>query len=281
MEIKIITDSTSDITIEEGKERGIGIVPLNVIFEDKSYKEGIDIKPDKFYPMLKEAKKLPTTSQPSPEDFLKLFLEVKKAGAAAIVLLVSSKISGTVQSAQIAKELAEYDHIYIVDTLSSIMGLRLLVDYALKLKEQEDAPQKIVQALEDAKSRVAIYAVVDTLEYFLRGGRLSKSNAIVGSLLNLKPIVALKDGSLAVVGKARGTNNSITSLIKEMDKEGTIDLNFPIYFGYTENDDKCRLLINKTKEYFSFEDYSVHPVGCVIGTHAGPGASTIAYMKKK
>lgn len=281
MEIKIITDSTSDITIEEGKERGIGIVPLNVIFENKSYKEGIDINPDKFYPMLKEAKKLPTTSQPSPEDFLKLFLEVKKAGTAAIVLLVSSKISGTVQSALIAKELAEYEHIYIVDTLSSIMGLRLLVDYALKLKEQGDSPERIVQAIEEAKSRVEIYAVVDTLEYFLKGGRLSKSNAVVGSLLNLKPIVALKDGTVSVVGKARGTNNSISTLIKEIDKAGAIDSSFPIYFGYTENDDKCRLLINKVKESFSFKDYSLHPVGCVIGTHAGPGASAIAYLRVK
>jgi len=281
MDIKIITDSTSDITIEEGRERGIGVVPLNVIFDDKSYKEGIDIKPDKFYPMLKEAKKLPTTSQPSPEDFLKVFLDIKKAGSVAIVLLVSSTISGTVQSAQIAKEIAEYDHIYIIDSLSSIMGLRLLVDYALKLKNEGNSPEKIVQAIEEAKSRVAIYAVVDTLEYFLKSGRLSKSNAIVGSLLNLKPMIALKDGSLSVIGKARGTNNSITSLIKEMEKSGGIDFTFPIYFGYTENDDKCRLLINKTKEHFSFENYSVHPVGCVIGTHAGPGACTLAYIRKK
>ena len=281
MEIKIITDSTSDITIEEGKERGIGIVPLNVIFEDKSYKEGIDIKPDKFYPMLKEAKKLPTTSQPSPEDFLKEFLEVKKTGAAAIVLLVSSKISGTFQSALIAKELAEYEHIYIVDSLSSIMGLRLLVDYALKLKDQGGSPENIVQAIEEAKNRVQIYAVVDTLEYFLKGGRLSKSNALVGSLLNLKPIVAVKDGAVSVVGKARGVNNSISSVIKEIHKTGGIDLSLPVYFGYTENDDKCRLLINKVTEHFSIENYSTHPVGCVIGTHAGPGASTIAYLRKK
>ena len=230
--------------------------------------------------MLNEAKKLPTTSQPSPEDFLKSFLEVKEAGAAAIVLVLSSEISGTFQSATIAKELAEYEHIYIVDTLSSIMGLRLLVDYALKLKAQGASPKEIVHSIEEAKSKVEIYAVVDTLEYFLKGGRLSKSNAIMGSLLNLKPIVSLKDGSVSVVGKARGTNNSISNLIKEIDKAGDIDLSFPVYFGYTENDEKCKLLVSRIKEYYSIEDYSLHPIGCVIGTHAGPGASAIAYLRK-
>ncbi len=281
MAIKIITDSTSDIQRSEAKKLGAEIVPLNVIFEGSSFKEGIDITNDSFYSKLKEAKELPTTSQPSPQDFLEYFLEAKRSGDTVIAILLSSKISGTVQSANIAKEIADYSSIYIIDSLSSIMGLRLLVEYALELRDEGKTPEEIVEIIEEAKNRVAIYAVVDTLEYFLKGGRLSKGNAMVGTLLNLKPIVGLKEGSLQMVGKARGLNNAINSLFKEIEKEGDFDLSRPVYFGYTETEDKCLLLMEKAKERFNLKNTPMYPVGCVIGTHAGPGASAIAFLRKK
>jgi DegV family protein with EDD domain len=280
MGVRIITDSTSDISLAEAKQLDITIVPLKVIFGDKEYKEGIEITIDGFYEKLVQSEKLPTTSQPSPDDFLGYFQQAKEAGDSVVVVLIAGKLSGTLQSATIAKELADYSDIYIVDSLNAITGLRILVDHAVKLRSQGTGAEQIAKTLEDLKDKVVLLAMVDTLEYLHKGGRLSKSSAILGSLLKFKPIITLKDGAIGVVGKERGTNKGIAKILETVDEYGSIDQEYPVFFGYTAEDSKTLMLKEKVVEKYSLNQTQMYPVGCVVGTHVGPGACVITYIKK-
>ncbi|MHB8129821.1 MAG: DegV family protein [Mobilitalea sp.] len=280
MGVKIITDSTSDISLDQAKKMGITIVPLKVIFGDKEYKEGIEITMDGFYEKLVTVEKLPTTSQPSPDDFLEYFQQAKEAGDSVVVILIAGKLSGTLQSATIAKEMVDYSEIYIVDSLNAITGLRLLVEHAVKLSEQGMSASQIADTLESIKNRIVLLAMVDTLEFLYKGGRLSKSSAIIGSLLKFKPILQLKDGAIGVVGKERGTNKGIAKILEIVDELGAIDQNYPIYFGYTAEDSKTLQLKEKVIEKFKLDNTHIYPVGCVVGTHVGPGACILTYIKQ-
>lgn len=281
MGIRIITDSTSDFSAAQAKELGITIIPLKVIFGDKEYKEGLEITMEGFYDKLVKAEKLPTTSQPSPDDFLTRFMEAKEAGDSVVAILISGKLSGTVQSATIAKELAEYEDIHIVDSQTTITGLRFLVEHAVKLSAKGMSVTEIVPILEELKDRIVLLAMVDTLEYLHKGGRLSKSSAILGSLLKFKPIITVKDGVIGVEGKERGTNKGIAKMLEIMEERGLRDEHYPLYFGYTAEDSKTKLLVEGVKERYGYLDSTIHPVGCVVGTHAGPGACVITYVSKK
>lgn len=280
MGIRIITDSTSDISKEEEKKLDIIIVPLKVIFGNQEYKEGIEITIEGFYEKLVKADRLPTTSQPSPDDFLGYFNQAKKDGDSIVVMLIAGKLSGTVQSAEIAKEMACYEKIHIIDTNTTITGLRILVDNAIKLRKEGKSDVEIADAINSLKERVVLLAMVDTLEYLHKGGRLSKSSAILGSLLKFKPIITLKDGVLGVVGKERGTNKGIAKILESIGELGEIDVDFPVNLGYTAEDSKCVMLRDKLKERYQSIDMKMYPIGCVIGTHVGPGACVLTYIKK-
>jgi DegV family protein with EDD domain len=280
MGVRIITDSTSDINLEQAKQLGVTIVPLKVIFGDKEYKEGIEITMDGFYEKLVKAEKLPTTSQPSPDDFLKCFNEAREAGDSVVVILIAGKLSGTLQSATIAKEMADAKEVYIIDSLNAITGLRLLVEHAVKLNQQGKSAKEIAEVLEKLKDRIVLLAMVDTLEYLHKGGRLSKSSAIIGSLLKFKPIIRLKDGAIGVIGKERGTNKGIAKILEAIDEIGVMDVNYPVYFGYTAEDSKALLLKDKVNEKYNLKHSQMYPVGCVVGTHVGPGACIITYIKQ-
>lgn len=281
MGIRIITDSTSDINLEQAKSLGITVVPLKVIFQDQEYREGIEISIEGFYEKLVASDKLPTTSQPSPEDFLFHFQQAKADGDSVVVILVAGKLSGTLQSATIAKEMSEYSQIYIVDSNTTITGLRLLVEKALLLRQEGMAAEKLAATLEKLKDRIVLLAMVDTLEYLQKGGRLSKSSAIIGSLLNFKPIITLKDGAIGVVGKERGTNKGIAKILETMEEVGAIDQSYPVHFGYTAENSKALQLMDKVTEKYNLKNMQMHPVGCVVGTHVGPGACVITYIKQE
>lgn len=280
MGVRIITDSTSDISLEQAKKKGITIVPLKVIFGDKEYREGIEISMEGFYDKLVEADKLPTTSQPSPDDFLNHFIQAKEAGDSVVVILIAGKLSGTFQSATIAKEMAEYSPIYIIDSLTAITGLRLLVDQAVKMRDQGSEAAEIADAIEGLKEKVVLLALVDTLEYLHKGGRLSKSSAILGTLLKFKPIITLKDAVIGVVDKERGTNKGIARILEAIDEFGAIDQAYPVYFGFTAENSKSLVLQEKVIEKYALHNTELFPVGCVVGTHVGPGACVITYIKK-
>lgn len=278
--IKIITDSTSDIDVEYAKELNVDVVPLNVIIDGKEFKDRIDLQTDQFYQLLENANVLPTTSQPSPQDFLNLYEKAKINHDSIIVLTLSSQVSGTYQSACIAKDLAEYEDIYVIDSYNATQGLRLIVEKAVKLRDEGKDVRSIVDFIEDYKQRVHIYAVVDTLEYFYKGGRLSKTSATMGTLLKFKPVVGLKDGCLELFTKARGTGKATLKIVDLIHEMGNIDLNEPICIGYTGHDEGLDKFENILKEEFHFNNVLYGCVGPVIGTHAGPGARLIAYIKK-
>ncbi|HKL79420.1 MAG TPA: DegV family protein [Mobilitalea sp.] len=280
MGIRIITDSTSDISTEEAKKLGITLVPLKVIFGDKEYKEGVEISIGEFYEKLVKADKIPTTSQPAPDDFLQYFMQAKEAGDSIIVMVIAGKLSGTLQSATIAKDMADYSEIYIIDSNTTTSGLRILVEHAVKMKNEGKSVSEIYAVINQLKERIVLLAIVDTLEFLCKGGRLSKSSAILGSLLNFKPIINVKDGVIGVVGKERGTNKAIVKVMETIDEFGKIDHNYPFDLGYTAEDSKCILLKEKLVERYSIQDMKMYPVGCVIGTHAGPGACVITYVKE-
>ena len=279
MGIRIITDSTSDISINQAAQMNITLVPLKVIFGDKEYKEGVEITIDGFYEKLVKAERLPTTSQPSPDDFLKYFEEGKAVGDSIIVLVISAKLSGTYQSAMIAKEMVEYDDIHIINTDTVTSALRILVEQAVKLRGEGRNAEEIVTNLLKLKEKVALVAMVDTLEFLHKGGRLSKSAAILGTLLKFKPLITVKDGVVGVLGKERGVNKAIGRLAEIIDEQGGIDTSYPVHLGYTANDDQCKLLKDKLEEKYGLNGMVMHPVGCVVGTHAGPGACLVTFVK--
>lgn len=280
MSIRIITDSPSDISFEEANELNISIVPLKINVDGKSYREGIDISVDQFYEMLKTSKELPTTSTPSPEDFLTLFQAAKEAGDDVIVISLASALSGTYQCAMLAKDMAAYSKIHVIDSEQATLSQMVLVRYAIKLRDEGKTAKEIVEIIEASKKKAVVLAVVDTLEYLYKGGRLPKTAAIAGGLLNIKPLVTLKDGSLDVIGKSRGFNASVKSMLAEIDKKTGFDTNAPIVYGYTANSKQCKILKEKIDEKYNLSNTKMYPIGSVIGTHAGPGAYAVGYLCK-
>ena len=183
MSVRIITDSSADLMPEDIARLNVEVVRMTVRFGERAYQDGVDLSKAEFYRLLAEGKDNPATSQPTPDDFLTQFQAVKEAGAQAVVLPISSKLSGTFQSAMIAKDLCEYEGIHIVDSLSAAAGLQLLVEHACNLRDRGASAPEIVKALEEIKGRVRIFALIDTLEYLRRGGRLSNFQAGLGTCL--------------------------------------------------------------------------------------------------
>lgn len=278
--IKIITDSTSDIDVAYAKELNIDIVPLKVIIDGKEYKDRVDLQPDQFYSLLEKSEVLPTTSQPSPQEFLNYYEEAKEKGDSVIVMTLSGTISGTYQSANIAKDLAEYENIYVIDSLNATQALRLLVLKAIALREEGKDAETIFNELQAYKERVRIVAFVDTLEYLCKGGRMSKTVAAAGTLLKVKPIIGLRDGKLEMFSKAREAVKATAKIIELIHEDGEIDFNEPICIGYTGSDEGLEKFEQALRDEFKFDDVLHGFVGPVIGTHAGPGARLIAYVKK-
>lgn len=278
--IKIITDSTSDISLQLAKEMNIEIVPLIVRVDGNEYKDRVELSPEDFYKQLEEKDLTPSTSQPSPQDFLKVYEKAKEAGDEILVITLSAEVSGTYQSAMIAKNLLEYDKIQVINSASATFGLRIIIEKALQLKDEGKTLEEIVAFLEDYKQKVHIFALVDTLEYFYKGGRLSKTSATVGTLLKFKPVVGIKDGKLELFANCRGTRKSISKIIELIHETGDIDLQEPVCIGYTGNSEGLDKFENLLKEEFHFENVIHGIVGPVIGSHAGPGGRIIAFVRK-
>lgn len=278
MKTRIIVDSTADL-MPEIKER-VEVVPLRLYFGEDEYVDGVTIDHKTFYEKLIESDALPTTSQATPAMFLKEFEKVEKAGEAAVVLTVASKLSGTYQSAMIAA--SEFENIYVVDTTSVAMGSSILVEFALKLMDEERDAEEIAQILEEEKKKIVVVALLDTLEYLKKGGRISKTVAFAGGVLNIKPVVSVIDGEINMLGKARGSKMGNNLLIQEIDKAGGIDFSKPVLLGYSGISDALLLKYIEDSRHIwegKLEEVRYTTVGSVIGTHAGPGAVVVAFFK--
>ncbi len=278
MALRIITDSTSDISQKEAKQKGIIVVPLHNIFASQEYLDGVTITTEEFYEKLASAEELPTTSQPSPEEFLTHFQECKEAGESVIVLTISSKLSGTYQSAVIAKDLCEYEDIHIIDSATATIGLYCLIEYALQLSKQGLAVEEIVSKVEEMKQKVTIFALLDTLKYLKKGGRLSATAALAGTLLNIKPIVSVKDGVVDVAGKARGFNGAVKKVVELVEGSGGINPNLPSCIGYTGKQSGVEDFAAYVKDIYKTHSFSMAAMGSTIGVHAGPGACVVAFF---
>lgn len=280
MGIRIITDSSADFDLAAAKRRGVGVVPMSIQFGGASFVDGKSITHDLFYRLLQERKENPSTSQPSPADFLRVFEEAKAAGEPAVVILLSGALSGTLQSAEVAKEMCGYDPIYIVDSMTATAGIQILVNYACKLRDSGLPAPEIAQAVENIKDKVRIFAVIDTLEYLRRGGRLTGLQAGLGAMARLKPVIAVRDGKVSIVGKALGTGAAVKQLMKLL-TEHPVDDAYPSYFLYSDDKSREELLLPKLKGQ-NMLPLRLHysSVGPTIGTHIGPGALGMAYVEE-
>lgn len=281
MAIRFLTDSTADILPEEAARRDIDVVPLNVLFGETAYRDGIDLDHSSFFRMLAEAEQLPTTSQPAPEDFVPYFEQARTQGDTLICLLLASGLSGTYQSACIAKDMGGYDNVYVVDSTQTVLGLRMLVDLGCLLREEGLPAEDIVARLERARERVRLLAIVDTLEYLHKGGRLPTTVAIVGGLLKVKPVITLRDNALAVLGKGVGVKGSLSTVLKLAEGFPDRDARLPVYYGFTAENSLSSQLMAAMEERFGPHPSEVHSVGSVIGAHVGPGAAVVVYLEQE
>ena len=279
MKTRIIVDSTADL-LPQFKSR-VHTVPLTVRFGDTEYIDGITIDHKTFYEKLIESDVLPTTSQATPDAFIQEFDKAKEAGDAAVVITLASKFSGTYQSAVIAAE--DYDNIYVVDSTSAAMGSGILVEMALRLLDDGKQAEKIAAILEEEKKKIVVVALVDTLEYLKKGGRVSKTIAFAGTVLNIKPVLSVINGEICMLGKARGSRMGNNLLVQEIDKAGGIDFDKPVLLGYSGISDALLQKYIEDSRYIwegNLSEIRYTTVGSVIGTHAGPGAVVVAFFKK-
>ena len=279
--IRILTDSTADILAPEAARLGVELVHMQVRFEDgQVYRDGLDLTPDEFYTRLAGCSKLPTTSQPSPQDFIDRFEEAKAAGDEVIAILISGQLSGTYQSARIAADSCEYDKIYLVDSLSATLGEQILVRLAVQLRAEGKSAGAIVEELERRRMDLRLVAVVDDLKYLRKGGRLTGAQAIAGGLLGVKPVVEVRDGTVGLAGKARGLPGAYVALFKLLEAEGGIDESLPYMIGYTAHRKAAEPLHRYLTQNLGLEAPLCRHIGTAIGTHAGPGAAGVAFFAK-
>lgn len=279
MKTRIIIDSTADLSAEL-KDK-LSIVPLTVHFGDEEYLDGVTIDHKTFYEKLIESEELPTTSQAAPDSFIKEFDKVKEAGDSAVVITISSKLSGTYQSATIAAE--DYENIYVVDSGSAAIGSGILAERALELADSGIDAREIAEALNKEKEKIVIIALLDTLEYLKKGGRISKTVAFAGAVLNIKPVISVENGEIAILGKARGSKMGNNLLVEEIKKSGGVDFEKPVMLGYSGLSDALLLKYIEDSKYLwekGLKDIRYTAIGSVIGTHAGPGAIAAAFFKK-
>ena len=278
--IRIITDSAADFTQEELRRLNIRCVPMTISFSDASYHDGIDLTPELFWQRM-QAGETPKTSQPSPDAFLSEFEDAQSCGDSVICILISTALSGTLQSAMIARNMAEDDSIQIIDSLSAAPGERLLVLEACRLRDEGRNVEEIAAALTVLLPRVRIFACLNTLEYLARGGRIPKAAAGVGMLVKLKPIVTVsREGLVEMAGKAIGRHRAGDAVIRLTQACG-IDEAYPVLPLYTCDRENCLTFLRQASQAGILCDAdSAVAIGSTIGTHVGPGAFGLAFIAK-
>lgn len=281
MGIHIITDSASDITDE--KRENLIVVPMTITFGETEYQDGVTLSHKQFYELLIESDALPVTSQIPPFLFEEAIRKVVEKGDIALVITLSGKLSGTWQSAMIAAKNFP-DSVYVVDSENVSVGEHVLIDYAFRLIDSGLPPAAIVEKLDILKKRIRLIALLDTLEYLKKGGRISSAAALAGNILSIRPVIAIEHGEVSILGKARGSKQANNLIVEQIRDAGGIDFSMPYYLGYTGlsrdliqkyMDDNAALWESET------DHLPVESVGGTIGTHAGPGAIAVAFVAKE
>lgn len=279
--IRILTDSASDILPAEAEQLGVTVIPLNVTLEDGVVlRDGIDMTPSAYYDHLASCRKLPTTSQPSPELFEKFYLEAAAAGDEVLGIFLSHELSGTWQCAKLAADLANVDNVLFVDSANVCLGEALLVRLAVQLRDAGKTLVQIATTLEHAKEHLHLVAAIDDLKYLRKGGRLPAAVAVAGGMLGIKPLITIKEGKVAMAGKARGLPGAYVALFKKIEELGGISPDFATVAGYSSSLREVQPIQNYFRDTLDLPEPLVRQIGCVIGTHAGPGAFGLAFFDK-
>ena len=276
--IKFLVDTASDYTVEEIKAKGMELVPLHITLGEADYRDGYDLTKDAFYELLTSNEEFPKTSQPTPQDFVDVFEKAEENGDELICILLSSRLSGTFQSATLAKNIVEYDNIHLVDSLGATHMIRIMADYAQELAAAGKNAKEIVAELEEMKSKIKVLAVVDTLEYLCKGGRVSKATAAIGEVAKVKPMITVNEGEVAVIGKSLGKNKAIGNLLKALE-ECEVDERFPIYSVSSVGTENCEVF-EKRLEAAGYSCKERLQLGATIGTHVGPGVFGMIFVTK-
>lgn len=278
--IRIITDSASDLP--QNYNENITVLPMSIFFGEEEYKDGINITTMEFYEKLIESDELPKTSLISPGIFEEAFESAVHSGEKVIVITMASKLSGTYQSAVIASKDFPED-VFVIDSKNVATAEQILVLRGLELIEQEMSAKEIVEKLEKEREKIHIVALLDTLEYLKKGGRISSTVAFFGEALSIKPVVTCKDGEVIMIGKARGSKNGNNFLIKEIESTSGVDFSKPLRLGYTGiTDTLLRKYIEDSNKLWegNSDNIVISHIGSTIGTHVGPGAIAVAFFEK-
>lgn len=277
MGIKIITDSICDVPKEYVERYSIKVMPLTVHFGDESYKDGIDLTLEEFLVKLEKAEMLPTTSQVSPGDFLEVFKEEIALGNKVISIHGSSQLSGTFNSAVMAKEQLGGEDVYVIDSMGITLGAGMSVIKAARLAEEGLEPEEIVKEIEEGRYKLKHMIIVDTLKYLHKGGRLSLSASVLGSILNVKPILTVNQGKLELFEKARGIKKAIAVVMGVIKENGwTLDGKV-VGINHIADLEHLRMLEEELKREYNIKEFVRGEVGSVVATHGGPGAVALYF----
>lgn len=278
--ITIIVDSTADFSTGELEELKLLRAPLTLHWDGKEYRDGVDITPPEFYERLRNSASLPTTSQVPAPVFGDLFRQALERGDEVIAMTLSHRLSGTYQSATIARdELSDEEagRVWLLDTGTASLGFMILAREAVRMRDEGCDAKRIVEVLEQLRQRLYIYACVDTLKYLHKGGRLSGSAAVMGTLLSVKPVLCIRDGLISVEHKVRGSAAAHDWVAKAVKKLG-IDRSYPIIVGSTQCPEQEQNFTRSLHDLADIEPSDYCEIGSVIGTHAGPGAVAVAFI---
>lgn len=278
--IRIVADSSCDISQTEAKQLNLEIIPLPINFGNDTYMDGINIYAEQFYEMLANSPELPTTSQPNPLEFIERFEEVKKSGDSILIITLSSKISGAYNSACLYKRESNYSEIEVVDSTGTVGFMQILVLEALKQRDEGKMNvHELATYLNNFKKRIRLIAMIDTLEYLHKGGRLSGTARLFGTFLNIKPLISIIDGEIRMIDKKIGATKAVEQLVSNF-ANYDVDFSFPMIFGYTATQDRMNLLIEKMKTTYNLGEYKISSLGPTVGVHIGPGAGYVAFVVK-
>lgn len=282
MAIKLIIDSASDIPVSYAKEHGMTYLPLPVTIGEKQYLSGVDITPQAFYEILIESDCLPVTSQVSPFAFEQAFRTAIEQGDTPVAITLSSKLSGTYQSACIAA--ANFGgQAFVVDSMNVSLGQAILVYYAERLIAQGISAPALVSELDRAKQKIKVIALLDTLEYLKKGGRISAATAVVGGILSIKPVVSVVNGEVQLIGKARGSKQGNNLLNEMVANSHGVDFSMPLTLAFSSlSDALLQKYIADSHQLWEgrVSNLPVLTIGATIGTHAGPGAIGVAFFEQ-
>lgn len=276
--VKIIVDSAADFTQEQGAELGIKIVPLTIHCGGKEYEDGVTIANDDFYKMLIESSELPKTMQVNPYKWTEAIEEFENDEI--VIITLSKKLSGTYQSAVLAAK--SFENVYVVDSESATVGEKILAYRALELVKDGKSAKEIAEILDEEKKTLCLIALVDTLEYLKKGGRISATAAFFGGMLGIKPVIEVKDGKIATLGKAKGSKMGNNKLREQIKKYNGIDFSKPYGVGYSGlSDILLKKYIEDSKDIYGEREIEITNVGSTIGTHVGPGCIAVAFFRNK